>query len=69
MKNENIMLSLLVLGRIHVKRMDVYLQPLINETNKLWEGIHVRHVSKPILAERSFMLYGICAYIINDYLG
>ena len=39
MKNEDLMLSLIVPGRRQVKNMDVYLQPLIDEFNQLWEGI------------------------------
>jgi hypothetical protein len=69
MKNEHLMLALIVLGRRQVKRMDVYLQPLINELKKLWEGIHVYDVSRPIPMERYFTLYGICAYTTHDYLG
>jgi hypothetical protein len=52
-----------------VKRMDVYLQPLIDEFKQLWEGINVYDVSKSIPMQRSFMLYGICAYTMHDYLG
>jgi hypothetical protein len=66
-KNEHLMFDLIVLGRRQVKRMYVYLQPLIDEFKKLWEGIHVYDVSRPIPMERSFMLYGICAYITHDY--
>ena len=44
-KNENIMLSLIVLGTRQVKNMDVYLQPLIDEFKQLWEGIHGYDVS------------------------
>jgi hypothetical protein len=55
------MLALIVLGRRQVKIMDVYLQPLIDEFKKLWEGIHAYDVPRPILKERSFALYGICA--------
>jgi hypothetical protein len=67
MKNEHLMLALIVPGRRQVKRMDVYLQPLIDELKQLWEGIHVYDVSRPILIERSFTLYGICAYTMHDY--
>ena len=63
------MLALIVPGRRQVKNMDVYLQPLVDELKELWEGIHVYDVSRPIITERSFTLYGICAYTIYDYLG
>jgi hypothetical protein len=52
-----------------VKRMDVNLQPLIDEFKQLWEGIHVYDVSIPIPMERNFMLNGICSYTTHDYLG
>ena len=34
-KNEHLMLSLIVLGRRQVKNMDVYLQPLVDELKEL----------------------------------
>jgi hypothetical protein len=52
LKNEHLMFSLIVLGRRQVKRMDVYLQPLIDEFKQLWEGIHVYDVSRHIPIER-----------------
>jgi hypothetical protein len=68
-KNEHLMLTIIVLGRRQVKRMNVYLQPLINEFKKLWEGIHVYDISRSIPMERCFTLYGICAYTTHDYHG
>ena len=38
-KNEHLMLTLIVPGRRQVKGMDIYLQPLIGEFKQLWEGI------------------------------
>ena len=49
--------------------MDVYLQPLVDELKELWDGINVYDVSRPIVAERRFTLYGICAYKTHDYPG
>ena len=69
MKNENIMLALIFLGRRKVKNMDVYLQPLVDELKELWEEIHVYDVSRPITTARSFTLYGIFYYTTHDYLG
>ena len=60
-KNEHLMLALIVLGRRQVKKMDFYVQLLIDIFNKLWDGIHVYNVSRPIQMERSFTLYVICA--------
>jgi hypothetical protein len=67
MKNKHLMLGLIVSGRRKVKRMDVYLQPLIDEFKKLWEGIHVYVVSICIPIERSFTLYGTFLYTTHDY--
>jgi hypothetical protein len=61
MKNEHLMFALIVPGRRQVKRMDVYLQQLIDEFKKLWEGIHVYDLSKPIPMERFFTFSSICA--------
>jgi hypothetical protein len=47
-KNELLMLALIVPGRKQVKNMDFYLQPLVDELKELWEGIHVYDVSRPI---------------------
>ena len=69
MKNEHSMLALIVLGRRQVKNMDVYLLPLIDEFKQLWEGVYVYDVPRTIPIERSFTLYGICAYMMHDYLG
>ena len=69
MKNEHLMLALIVLGRRQVKNMDVYLQPLIDEFKQLWEGIHAYDVSRPIPMDKSFTLYNICAYTTHNYLG
>jgi hypothetical protein len=64
-KNEHLMLALIVPGRRQVKNMDVYLQPLVDELKELWEWIHVYDVSRPITTEMSFMLYGIFSYTIH----
>ena len=69
MKNENLILALIGPDRRQVQNMDVYLQPLVDELKELWDGINVYDVSRPITAERSFMLYGICAYTTHDYPG
>ena len=68
-KNEHLMLSLIVPGRRQVKNMDAYLQSLVDELKELWEGIHVYDASRPIATERSFTLYGLCASTTHDYQG
>ena len=40
-KNGHLMLALIDLGRIQVKNMDVYLQPMVDELKELWDGINV----------------------------
>jgi hypothetical protein len=47
-KNEHLMLALIVPGRRQVRNMDVYLKPLVDELKELWEGIHIYDVSRPI---------------------
>ena len=69
MKNEHLMLALIVPGRRQVNNMDVCLQPMVDELNELWDGINVYDVSRPIATERIFMLYGICAYMTRDFRG
>lgn len=61
-KNEHLMVTLIVSNRRQVNNMDVYLEPLVDELKELWEWIHVYDVSILITTKRSFMLYGICAY-------
>ena len=68
-KNEHLMLALIAPGRRQVKNMDIYLQPQVDELKELWDGINVYDVSRPIIAERSFTMYGICAYMTHDYPG
>ena len=68
-KNKHLILDLIVFGRRQLKNMDVYLQSLINKFKKLWEGVQVCNISSPISMDRSFTLYGICAYTTHDYLG
>ena len=66
-KNEHLILAFIVPSRIQVKRIDVYLQPIINKLKKLWEGIDVYDVSRPIPTERYFTLNGIYAYTMHNY--
>ena len=61
------MLALMAPGRRQVNNMDVYLQSLVHELKELWNGINLYDVSRPIAIERSFTLYGICAYTTHDY--
>ena len=47
-KNEYIMLSLIVLVRRQMNNIVVYLQPLIKKFKELWKGLQVYDVSRPI---------------------
>ena len=67
MKNEPLMLALIVPSIRQANNIDVYLQPLVDELKELWEGMQVYGVSRPIAIESSFTLYGKCACIIHDY--
>ena len=68
-KNEHLMLALIVPSRRQVNNMDIYLQPQVDELKELWDGINVYDVSRPNTTKRSFTLYGICAYTTHDYPG
>ena len=48
MKNEHLVLALIVPDKRQVKNMNVYLQSLVDELKELWEGIHVYNVLRPI---------------------
>ena len=49
-KNEHVMLALIVPNRRQVNNMDIYLQPLGDKLKELWDGINVYYVSRPIAA-------------------
>ena len=67
-KKGNILLSLLVPGKHKVKNMDVYLAPLIEELQELWNGIEVFDVSKPP-CDRSTLIKDILMWTMHDYPG
>ena len=48
MKNEHLMLALIVPPRRQVKNMDVYLQPLVDELKELWDGINYMIYQDPL---------------------
>lgn len=70
-KNENLMLAFIVLGRRHVKNMEVYLQPLIDEFKQLWERIHVYvYTCIKIHSNREvFYVVWHMAYMAHKYSG
>ena len=62
------MLTLIVLGKHQVKRIDVYIVPFIDEMQLLWKGIRMYDLSCPP-SNRSFMLYGVLCWTIHDFPG
>ena len=62
------MLSLIVLGKRQVEKMDVYLALFIDEIQFLWKGIKMYDISCPP-SNRSFMFYGVLCWTIHDFLG
>ncbi|XP_042460322.1 uncharacterized protein LOC122043812 [Zingiber officinale] len=64
MKSENIMLSLLIPGPTSPRKdMDVFLQPLIEELKKLWEGVNTRDA----VTNDNFLMRAAVLWTINDY--
>jgi len=54
------------LGKYQVKKMNVYIEPLIDEHLKLWAGITMYDIlSKPI-GKKRFQFHGILAWTIHD---
>ena len=66
-KNEHTTLAFIVLSKRQMRNMNLYLEPLIDEFKKLWEGVPSYDVSRPILTWIFSTLYGICAYTMHDY--
>jgi hypothetical protein len=56
------------LGRYHVKDMNVYIEPLIDELLKLWADITMYDISRPT-GKKRFQFHGILSWTIHDALG
>ena len=54
-----------ILGKYKVKYMNVYIEPLIDELLKLWAGITMYCICKPI-GEKKFKFRGILLWTIHD---
>ena len=67
-KKGHFMLSPLNPGRHKVKNVDVYLEPLINELEKLWRGINVTNLSRPT-SIRDFFLKIVLMWMMHDFPG
>ena len=56
------------LGKYQVKYMNLYVEPLIDELLKLWEGITMYDICKPI-GQKRFQCRGILLWTIHDAPG
>jgi hypothetical protein len=52
------------LGKYRVKDMNVYIEPLIDKLLKLWAGITMYDIFKPI-GEKKFKFHGIVLWTIH----
>ena len=55
-------------GKFQVKDMNVYIEPLVDELLKLWNGITMYDVSIPI-RQRQFQFHTMIEWTIHDALG
>ena len=53
------------LGKYQVKDKNVYIEPLIDELLKLWNGITMYDVSRPI-RQRQFQFYAMLVWKVHD---
>ena len=65
-KKGHLMLSLLISWRHKVKKVDVYLEYLIDELEALWRGIEVTDLSKPP-STRGFFLKAVLMWMMHDF--
>ena len=68
-KNFFMMLTLLILRKESVidKNVDVYLAPLIEELQQLWEGIDCVDASQRNSDSNTFKLRGMLLWTVNDF--
>ena len=55
-------------GKFQVKDMNVYIEPLKNELLKLWNGITMYDISRPI-QQRKFQFHVMVVWTIHDAPG
>jgi hypothetical protein len=60
-----IMCNFKQLGKYRFKYMNVYIEPLMDELLKLWVGITMYDICKPI-GEKKFKFRGIILWEIHD---
>ncbi len=65
-----VMLALLIPGKdsVTAEVFDVYLPPLVEELQQLWNGVPAYDVLKP-MGSRSFTFSGILLWTIHDFPG
>ena len=56
------------LGKYQDKHMNVYIEALIDELLRLWVGITMYDISRPI-GQKQFKFHGILAWTIHDAPG
>jgi hypothetical protein len=67
-KKKHLMLVLLVLKKHRVKKMEIYLTPLINELQLLWSEIRMDDIFRPFNSHGyEFILYGILRWCTHDF--
>ena len=52
-------------GKYQVKDMNIYIKPLIDELLKLWNGITMYDISRPI-RKRKFQFHTVVVWTIHD---
>ena len=57
------------LGKYHVKNMNVYMEPLIDELLDLWKGITMYDISRPVDAQREFEFHPMLVCTIQNAPG
>ena len=57
-----------LLGKYIVKDMNVYIEPLVDELVKLWNGVTMYDVSRPV-GQREFQFHAMLAWTIHDAPG
>lgn len=59
---------IIIRGKYKVKNMDVYLAPLIEDSNTLWEDVTMYDISR-LIRQREFHMKATLMWTIHDYLG
>ena len=55
-------------GKYQVKDMNAYIKPLIDKLLKLWNGINMYDISRPI-RQRQFQFHAVVVWKIHDAPG